>query len=920
VALAGQSKSGNDAESIRVLQLEDNPVDAELVARQLVDDGLRIASRVVASEIAFRSALAEFAPHVVLSDFSLPGFDGLSALQIATDVAPATPFIFVSGTIGEERAIEALKRGALDYVLKDNLRRLVPAIRGALRQAEATRARELAEEMLRRSESRLKDIINTSRDWIWECDRDGRFTFSSPSVLQILGYKHHELLGRRAAEYIDPVDELQMQATFAEVTSEEQLSKGLTLRWRHKTGKTRWLERSMVALRDPNGALTGVRGIDRDVTMRMAQETRIRRLNRALRFVSGASSAVMRLRDREQLVKEACRLAVVVGGYRKATIYLVPAESGAEPIVCSFGSARKAGTKWTMGGAMPEGVTPVTQALATGEPVILDDLTDPSGLGLRMANRDELLAASLRSCIALPLIMDNTAIGVVELLADEPGVFGDAELSLLKQVAANITFALQYLQSKESAEYLEYFDPLTSLANRSLYVQRLSQAIEEAARSNLRLALLVLDITGLGMINDGLGHHAGDLLLQLVAERLKNVFRDTNLMCRLGGDRFAVMSTDAASDAATVLKEQVACVFDAPFQIHDRELRVSVRAGLAQAPDDDRDAESLLQHAVTALEHAKEAGEQYLRHRPNMNVKASERLSLINDLRAAVSERRFILNYQPKVEIGTHRVDGVEALLRWPPKHGDAVPPNVFVPMLESIGLIDEVGGWVIVQALAETAAWSVADDAFRVAVNVSPLQLNREDFADRVLELVAGVGHAAERLELEVTESTLMADPRRASASLARLREAGVSIAIDDFGTGHSSLRVLAGLPVDVLKIDRSFVHDIVTNRSHRLIVQTTINLANSLGLKTVAEGVETPEQAEVLAELGCRSIQGYLIRRPASAAETATWLAGADAGASLRRAGASRRYAGAERAGASDVLDPTSSTARLRTRGRDA
>jgi EAL domain-containing protein (putative c-di-GMP-specific phosphodiesterase class I) len=335
------------------------------------------------------------------------------------------------------------------------------------------------------------------------------------------------------------------------------------------------------------------------------------------------------------------------------------------------------------------------------------------------------------------------------------------------------------------------------------------------------------------------------------------------------------MSPDAAQDAATVLRDQVACVFDAPFEIHGRELRVSIRAGLAQAPDDDTDAESLLQHAQTALEHAKKAGERYLRHRPNMNAKASERLRLINDLRRAVSERSFVLNYQPKLELGTKRVDGVEALLRWPPTHGSPVPPNVFVPMLESLGLIDEVGSWVIVQALAETAEWAQQDEAFRVAVNVSPLQLNREDFADRVLDLLATTAGGTRRLELEITESTLMADPRRASASLARLREAGVAIAIDDFGTGHSSLKVLSGLPVDVLKIDRSFVRDITTNRNHRLIVQTTINLADSLGLKTVAEGVETEEQAAVLAELGCRTIQGYLIRKPASAAETARWLA---------------------------------------------
>jgi EAL domain-containing protein (putative c-di-GMP-specific phosphodiesterase class I) len=201
--------------------------------------------------------------------------------------------------------------------------------------------------------------------------------------------------------------------------------------------------------------------------------------------------------------------------------------------------------------------------------------------------------------------------------------------------------------------------------------------------------------------------------------------------------------------------------------------------------------------------------------------------------------------------------------------------------MLESLGLIDEVGSWVIIQALAETSSWS-APDGFRVAVNVSPLQLSRDDFAERVLELAAGVPGGAQRLELEITESTLMADPHRASASLAALREAGVSIAIDDFGTGHSSLRVLSRLPADVLKIDGSFVRDLAENRHHRAIVQTTITLAMSLGLRTVAEGVETEQQLEILRELGCTSIQGYLIRKPASADEVAQWLRSTGAGVS--------------------------------------
>jgi diguanylate cyclase (GGDEF)-like protein/PAS domain S-box-containing protein len=862
--------------AIRVLQLEDNALDAELISRHLHDGGVNATSRVVATELEFRRALIDFAPQVVLSDFSLRGFDGLSALEIARALAPTTPFIFVSGTIGEERAIEALKRGATDYVLKDNLRRLVPAIQNALRQFEATRAKDLAEQMLRQSELRLQGIINTSRDWIWECDREGRFTFSSPSVEDILGYTRYEMLGRRGAEYIDRGDELQLNASFSRLEADDDLEKPVTLRWRHKNGKTRWLERTMVGLRDDAGILQGVRGIDRDVTVRMAQEVRIRRLNRALRFVSGTNSAVMRIRDRDRLLKEACRLAVKVGGYMSATICLLPAASaGTQPLVCSYGSGQDDGVKWTIARTLAGSRTLVQKALASGQRLILPDLTEPSDLGILGQDLEALLEAGCRSCMAMPLIIEGTAIGVIELHASEPDVFGDAELALLEQVGASITFSLQYLHNKESAEYLEYFDPLTGLAQRGLYVQRLGAAIEAAVRAQQRVALVVVDICELGTVNDSWGHHAGDLVLQLVAERLKNVFRDNSLVCRLSGDRFAVLWVDESTDAATALRDCIVGSFEAPFTIQDHELRLSIRIGMAQCPDDAADAEVLLQQADTAVQHAKQAGAQYMRHRPDMSAQASQRLNLINELRRAATERHFTLSYQPKVAIATGRADGVEALLRWSDQRKDPVSPGVFVPILESLGLINEIGTWVIAHAMAEAAGWfAVADDGFRVAVNVSAVQLNHEDFADRVLQLLGDGAAEVRRLELEVTESSLLADPQRASASLSRLRAAGVTIAIDDFGTGHSSLRMLAGLPIDVLKIDRSFVQDLPTNRSHRLIVQTTISLAKSLGLKTVAEGVETAEQLEILRELGCGTIQGYLIGRPATALDISTWL----------------------------------------------
>jgi diguanylate cyclase (GGDEF)-like protein/PAS domain S-box-containing protein len=858
---------------IRVLMLEDNPVDVELISRQMQRDGLSAIERVVVSEHEFRRTIADFFPQLILSDFSLPKFDGLTALRIARTEAPTVPFVFVSGTIGEERAIEALKGGASDYVLKDNLKRLVPAIRGALRRYEVEQARDLAEDMLRRSESRLQDIINTSTDWIWECDPEYRFTFSSPSVVDMLGFDHRDLLGRPAFGYVETNDRAALQTAFAELESTPDPAPPITLRWTHKSGSPRWLERKMVGLRNSDGSLRGFRGIDRDVTQRMAQEARIGRLNRALRFLSGANSAIVRIRNRKELLREACRLAVQTGGYAMATIYLRSSRSADRgPIVCRAVSSKHSEARRPSSEPI-DGPGPVGRAMASGEPVLVSDLSQTA---VPLPDRDALLEMGLRSCVALPLTVDGTAIGVILLHADEPALFGDTELALLRQVTGNITFSLQYLHSKESAEYLEYFDTLTALANRSLYLQRLDSMIKTATSDAHGLALLVFDIAGLAIINDGLGHHAGDLVLQLVAERMKNVFRNSNCLCHLGGGRYAVASVDAADSTAatTVLRERVDYMFDEPFSVNDQELRISTNAGFAQFPEDGQDAESLLHHAETALDHAKRAGERYLRHRPDMNVSASKRLSLTSRLREAAAQQKFVLHYQPKVAIQTGIVDGFEALLRWP---NSAASPAVFVPILESIGLIDEVGRWVVKRALTESAGWLERPGAsdLRVAVNVSPLQLKREQFADDVLQLLGETNGGPSHLELEVTESMLMADPQRAGSILSRLRDAGVTVAIDDFGTGHSSLQVLAQLPVDVLKIDRSFVSDLPTNRNHRLVVQTTITLAKSLGLKTVAEGVETQEQLDVLTALGCDTIQGYFILRPASADDIGAWLA---------------------------------------------
>lgn len=408
-------------------------------------------------------------------------------------------------------------------------------------------------------------------------------------------------------------------------------------------------------------------------------------------------------------------------------------------------------------------------------------------------------------------------------------------------------------------------------------------ALEQARNDSQSVSVAVIDVVDFATVNDNLGQHLGDSLLRRVGERLVKAFGNSTDVCRLGEDKFSIYDVAPAEGKRADLAERIAECFEAPFSLQDQELRVDARAGFARFPDDGDRAEALLQQAKLALQHAKDTGAKYLRYNARMNEAASQRFMLTNELRRAVAERGFTLHFQPKLNLKTGVVEGAEALLRWTMQR-EPVPPNVFVPMLESLGLIDEVGSWVIVQAMRETANLPATGGEFRVAANVSPLQLDRQDFASRVLQSIAELGADPRRLELEVTESSLMADPRHASVSLVKLREAGVSIAIDDFGTGHSSLRLLTGLPIDVLKIDRSFVRDLVTNRNHRLIVQTTIGLAESLGMKTVAEGVETREQLELLRKLGCDAVQGYIVSRPCSATDLSRWLTG-DTLAKLRK-----------------------------------
>src|SRR5687767_8209090 len=530
----------NMQQPVRLVVVEDMPMEAEIAVRQLESGGFSCNWKRVESEAALRSALEETRPDLILSDFTLPGFDGISALEIARELTPDTPFIFLSGTIGEERAIDALQRGAYDYVLKTNMARLVPAVRRALAEATARRTQ-------RSLEQQLRDIVATSQDWIWEHDAQGRFTFCSDSVRQILGYGPEEMLRTNASQYIHPEDLASLDVAMHMLGANQRTASNLQVRWRHRNGSYRWLERNMLALLGESGGVIGFRGSERDITERRRQEKHISRLTRVLKMLSGVNSAMVRIRQRREILVEACRLATSVGGYASAMVALIePGTRTARPTAWSGSVDQQHAQQLTfsIADSEPEDTSVVGRVLRTGLSLVCNDL---HSLEMSLVARAALLDGGFRSVVALPLLVDRTPVGALMLTSYDVGAVGDEEMRMLRELVANLSFGLQYLHKEDEIRFLSYFDPLTGLAKRGLFCERVVRALEPRIGRRGTPAVAVLDIEHLSTINDSFGRHAGDLLLQQVADRLKRHLDNTEFLAHFGGGTFGLI-LEAAGD------------------------------------------------------------------------------------------------------------------------------------------------------------------------------------------------------------------------------------------------------------------------------------------------------------------------------------------------------------------------------------
>jgi diguanylate cyclase (GGDEF)-like protein/PAS domain S-box-containing protein len=685
------------APTIRVLLTEDVPSDAELEVRELKRAGLRLTHRIVDSEESFLQALRDFSPDIILSDFSMPGFDGMAALAIARETAPDIPFIFVSGTIGEEYAIRALKSGATDYVLKTNLVRLPAAVERAISEAQERRELRRTEVELELARERLTSIFSAIPDVLWSLDAQTRkYVYISPAAREVLGLEPEELLA--SAELRDALVHEEDQGVVADAWQRLEQDGAFDVDYRiaRPDGTLRWINNRARVVRNAEGLNERIDGLVRDITEKVEQRERI--------------------------------------------------------------------------------------------------------------------------------------------------------------------------------QYLARYDSLTGLPNRTLFHERLAQAL-----GNGPVALALIDVERFKAVNDSLGKQVGDHILRTLAQRLLQTAGDVHRIGRLGADQFGLLFEDikGAEEVARRIEGGARTLFRMPFQSGGKEVQLSAKAGIAVFPEDGADADALLQNAEAALNRAKETGERYLFYAPDINARVSEQVELEGRLRKAVEEGEIFLHYQPKYDLGTRQIVGVEALMRWRGPDGNLVSPAKFVPVLEQTGLIFEAGQQVLAAAKRMHDGWKRRGlRAPRIAVNVSAAQLRRKSFVADVRAALGDIDAEGGGVDLELTESLLMSDVDESIGKLRELRELGLHMALDDFGTGYSSLAYLSRLPLDLLKVDRSFVHGMAESSDHTSIISTIISLAQALRLKVVAEGVETDQQAQLLRLLRCDQAQGYLFSPPVPAEKLETLL----------------------------------------------
>jgi diguanylate cyclase (GGDEF)-like protein/PAS domain S-box-containing protein len=676
--------------------------------------------------------------------------------------------------------------------------------------------RKTAENALRESELRYRTLIERMHEGLVQTDIDHVMLFVNERFCDMTGFAREELIGHRVIDLLaDPAD-------VSLVRSKVELRKrGIAdqyeVRLRRKNGSVMWVEVAAAPLFDAGGSVVGTIGAYNDITERRTANEALRESEARYRIMADNATDLISRTDRDGRILYASPAVESILGYTAADVigrniltFVVPADRE------------------------------VVQFATDGLPA-----TGPMTFSYRVRRRE---GAEVWLETTSRAVMDPQTREVTEIVS----------------VSRDVT---ERRRAEEQIEHQAYHDSLTGLPNRFLFRDRLTVALAHARRTNRPVAVMFLDIDSFKLVNDTLGHSLGDELLKALASRLMTALREEDTIARMGGDEFTILLSNIKSpDDAALIAQKLLDAVAQPTRVEGHELFVTTSIGIALYPQDGDSAESLLKNADNAMYRAKEIGpNQYQLCTLEMNRRATDRLSLENALRRAVDRREFVLHYQPQLRIDSEQVVGMEALLRWNRPDYGLVEPARFIPVAEETRMIVEIGEWALREACRQAREWQrTRFPNLRMGVNLSPRQFQHSDLRRMIAAALDDSGLDPSRLELEITESTAMQNTERTAAILRSLRNMGVQIAIDDFGTGHSSLNYLRTFPIDCVKIDQAFVHEIEGSASDRAIVAAVIAMAHGLNLRVTAEGVETEAQLQFLREHGCEEVQGFLFSKP--------------------------------------------------------
>ncbi|MGN2390814.1 bifunctional diguanylate cyclase/phosphodiesterase [Pelomicrobium sp. G1] len=619
----------------------------------------------------------------------------------------------------------------------------------------------------------------------------------------------------------------------------------------------------------------------RERARRRRAEEELHRLNRAHRTLAASNHALLHAQDEESLLKEICRVVVEEAGYRSA--YVTRAE---DDEACTLRPVAWAGVDQDFLDALrlswadeERGRGASGTAVRTGEPAVIRNVaTDPNV----MVWKEEFLARGYASLIALPLRVDGRIFGALAICAPEPDAFDAAEVELLKKTAQDLSYGLSALlarararEAEETIRRMAYFDPLTGLLNRVSLGERLEQVVAESRAQNRSFALLHLEVGRFREINETLGYREGDALLKEIGSRLSGVVGEGGIVARVGEGEFALLLPRVNAEKAIQFAQRLLVALYDPVELSGLQVDARAHIGIALFPGHGTEPDVLMRRASMAAYQARRRGSGFAVYAGALDSDSTRRLELMGDLRRAIEHHELLLYCQPKVRMASRRVCGAEALVRWRHTRHGMINPGEFIKLAEGTGLITPLTYWVLEAALRQRYAWRERGVESPLAVNLSARDLHDPQLLDRVNGLFATWGARPDWIQFELTESALMDDPAGSLETLRRLKDLGVELLIDDFGTGYSSLAYLQRLPVDTIKIDQSFVGRMVDSADSAVIVRSTIELAHSLDLEVVAEGVENQAIWGRLAELGCDIAQGYCISAPIPADEFPAWEA---------------------------------------------